>query len=117
MLPLLTHPSPPRRSSEAPLLPCGRLRGGAGDRPADAAHAARRLVEARPPRRVGGVLGRGRQHLVGGGEPVVSCRGLLGAVARRVAPHHRSEEHTSELPSLMPLSYAVFCLKQKRITQ
>src|SRR3546814_1700191 len=25
----------------------------------------------------------------------------------------RSEEHTSELPSLMRLSYAVFCLKQK----
>src|SRR3546814_3117592 len=25
----------------------------------------------------------------------------------------RSEEHTSELQSLMPTSYAVFCLKQK----
>src|SRR3546814_8442126 len=32
------------------------------------------------------------------------------------APHHplyRSEEHTSELPSLMRISYAVFCLKKK----
>src|SRR3546814_9540820 len=28
---------------------------------------------------------------------------------------HRSEEHTSELQSLMRLSYAVFCLKQKNI--
>src|SRR3546814_6372070 len=27
----------------------------------------------------------------------------------------RSEEHTSELPSLMRISYAVFCLKQKTI--
>src|SRR3546814_9720315 len=27
---------------------------------------------------------------------------------------YRSEEHTSELPSLMRLSYAVFCLKKKR---
>src|SRR3546814_9487673 len=27
---------------------------------------------------------------------------------------HRSEEHTSELQSLMRISYAVFCLKQKR---
>src|SRR3546814_8299994 len=27
----------------------------------------------------------------------------------------RSEEHTSELPSLMRISYAVFCLKQKPI--
>src|SRR3546814_3188804 len=28
----------------------------------------------------------------------------------------RSEEHTSELQSLMRISYAVFCLKKKRIT-
>src|SRR3546814_7274202 len=27
----------------------------------------------------------------------------------------RSEEHTSELPSLMRTSYAVFCLKKKKI--
>src|SRR3546814_10013561 len=27
--------------------------------------------------------------------------------------HRRSEEHTSELQSLMRLSYAVFCLQQK----
>src|SRR3546814_2545951 len=29
---------------------------------------------------------------------------------------HRSEEHTSELQSLMRISYAVFCLKQKQTT-
>src|SRR3546814_6549493 len=29
----------------------------------------------------------------------------------------RSEEHTSELPSLMSTSYAVFCLKQKILSQ
>src|SRR3546814_2832552 len=29
----------------------------------------------------------------------------------------RSEEHTSELQSLMRISYAVFCLKQKKKTQ
>src|SRR3546814_9478276 len=28
--------------------------------------------------------------------------------------HHRSEEHTSELQSLMRISYAVFCLKKKK---
>src|SRR3546814_1831335 len=28
-------------------------------------------------------------------------------------PRHRSEEHTSELQSLMRISYAVFCLKKK----
>src|SRR3546814_2806645 len=37
--------------------------------------------------------------------PVVSCR--RGAV--------RSEEHTSELQSLMRISYAVFCLKKKKL--
>src|SRR3546814_4701364 len=30
-------------------------------------------------------------------------------------PTMRSEEHTSELQSLMRISYAVFCLKKKRI--
>src|SRR3546814_6573640 len=30
---------------------------------------------------------------------------------------HRSEEHTSELQSLMRISYAVFCLKQKKLNQ
>src|SRR3546814_4747660 len=29
----------------------------------------------------------------------------------------RSEEHTSELQSLMRISYAVFCLKKKKKTQ
>src|SRR3546814_17571856 len=29
-------------------------------------------------------------------------------------PHFRSEEHTSELQSLMRISYAVFCLKKKK---
>src|SRR3546814_2164925 len=31
-----------------------------------------------------------------------------------VLHHLRSEEHTSELQSLMRISYAVFCLKKKR---
>src|SRR3546814_4416445 len=36
-----------------------------------------------------------------------------GAVHRAGDPvHHRSEEHTSELQSLMRISYAVFCLKK-----
>src|SRR3546814_2942402 len=34
------------------------------------------------------------------------------AVAAR--PRPRSEEHTSELQSLMRISYAVFCLKKKK---
>src|SRR3546814_6675683 len=34
----------------------------------------------------------------------------------RIAFHGRSEEHTSELQSLMRISYAVFCLKKKKKT-
>src|SRR3546814_4265031 len=33
--------------------------------------------------------------------------------SRQPAPQRRSEEHTSELQSLMRISYAVFCLKKK----
>src|SRR3546814_1751114 len=36
-------------------------------------------------------------------------------LARQIGVDHRSEEHTSELQSLMRISYAVFCL-QKTIT-
>src|SRR3546814_6808421 len=35
----------------------------------------------------------------------------------RAADDARSEEHTSELQSLMRISYAVFCLKKKTKTQ
>src|SRR3546814_6550778 len=38
------------------------------------------------------------------------CRGRGDA-------HARSEEHTSELQSLMRISYAVFCLKKKQNTK
>src|SRR3546814_10328013 len=48
---------------------------------------------------------------------------LAPMLANRVAPGgylvlsgvlERSEEHKSELPSLMRISYAVFCLKEKK---
>src|SRR3546814_10004762 len=38
---------------------------------------------------------------------------FTGATARRIG-HFRSEEHTSELQSLMRISYAVFCLNKKK---
>src|SRR3546814_7018453 len=37
---------------------------------------------------------------------------FLGIIASALA--ERSEEHTSELQSLMRISYAVFCLKKKK---
>src|SRR3546814_5789435 len=45
-----------------------------------------------------------------------ACAAVTGAVVM-TQPHRidefRSEEHTSELQSLMRISYAVFCLKKK----
>src|SRR3546814_5394623 len=41
---------------------------------------------------------------------IASDKGLAGAYNSNV----RSEEHTSELQSLMRISYAVFCLKNKK---
>src|SRR3546814_5481115 len=37
--------------------------------------------------------------------------------AARTLPCDRSEEHTSELQSLMRISYAVFCLKKKKASK
>src|SRR3546814_8250529 len=39
--------------------------------------------------------------------------GLVLELCHAVQPANRSEEHTSELQSLMRISYAVFCLKKK----
>src|SRR3546814_5420281 len=44
---------------------------------------------------------------IGEGFEVAGLRGSAG---------HKSEEHTSELQSLMRISYAVFCLKKKNTT-
>src|SRR3546814_5923165 len=39
---------------------------------------------------------------------------IVSCLVRLISPHNRSEEHTSELQSLMRISYAVFCLKKKK---
>src|SRR3546814_5292780 len=52
-----------------------------------------------------------------GGAPVVDVEGRGHPVEVRYRPlEGRSEEHTSELQSLMRISYAVFCLKKKKTT-
>src|SRR3546814_6471760 len=40
--------------------------------------------------------------------------GTVEAIGEGVQGFSRSEEHTSELQSLMRISYAVFCLKKKK---
>src|SRR3546814_2483509 len=46
-----------------------------------------------------------------GGQP---SGGRARPVERPLSTSLRSEEHTSELQSLMRISYAVFCLKKKK---
>src|SRR3546814_2503790 len=62
-----------------------------------------------------------------GGEPLVrrNIMSLVRSLSRHLdsgaldeltlTTNGRSEEHTSELQSLMRISYAVFCLKKKKI--
>src|SRR3546814_3516054 len=50
---------------------------------------------------------------------VFTRRSVFQRTRRAARPDHRtarSEEHTSELQSLMRISYAVFCLKKKKHT-
>src|SRR3546814_7826333 len=76
---------------------------------------AREAAVVRDQHQAGAVGAVEFEHLVEHGG-----RGLLVEVARRLVAEHaagpRSEEHTSELQSLMRISYAVFCLKKKKKT-
>src|SRR3546814_7563554 len=54
-----------------------------------------------------------RRHLECGRKKS-SAAGTAPLVAMAVAASSRSEEHTSELQSLMRISYAVFCLKKNK---
>src|SRR3546814_9015562 len=66
-----------------------------------------RRIDTKLIRRVGGVSGMGEKGVDKLDEPRETFR-----VGQRV----RSEEHTSELQSLMRISSAVFCLKKKKKT-
>src|SRR3546814_3897105 len=101
---------PPRSTRTYTLFPYTTLfRSGADGRRARGGarpHALRRPRERQRP----ALRHRGR-HGQAAGRP---CR--LGGGRRRAADPWRSEEHTSELQSLMRISYAVFCLQKKTKT-
>src|SRR3546814_10229081 len=67
-----------------------------------------------------GDMGRGRSHRslsshAGHAEPSHRRAAYSqGRFRAHADPRVRSEEHTSELQSLMRISYAVFCLKKKK---
>src|SRR3546814_4666333 len=52
---------------------------------------------------------------VAGAQAVLARALVFQPVAAHLLRQRRSEEHTSELQSLMRISYAVFCLKKKKI--
>src|SRR3546814_5181999 len=99
-----------RHSRRRWILRCRGLPGGrtqVGAHPSVAAEAEVATAEA--------------VHVADEAEP---CRDIVDAVVGKAADQHgvgrepvetgveRSEEHTSELQSLMRISYAVFCLKK-----
>src|SRR3546814_9245161 len=98
-------PRPPRSTRTDTLCPDTTLFRSA---PVDRRHLGRGLEwEAADPQ-VRGLRLRPRPR-----------RGHLGRQMGRPLQHlaqGRSEEHTSELQSLMRISYAVFCLKKKKTT-
>src|SRR3546814_7717248 len=86
---------PPRSTRTDTLFPYTTLFRSPGDRSGHLAHG-----------REHGTRNRRRDGLppaAGGGPP-----------RRGTGCDDRSEEHTSELQSLMRISYAVFCLKKKK---
>src|SRR3546814_15160764 len=94
VLRVLTHSFPTRRSSDLGFVEAARAKGVRVDILRDAREA------------------------VAGADLVVTdtwvSMGQNHAHNKIAAMASRSEEHTSELQSLMRISYAVFCLKKKK---
>src|SRR3546814_2942823 len=107
----MPHSFPTRRSSDLARVAASRP---ARRRPARRGPQTKSSpVESSPVRRAGALeAGMARKVTPGAG-------GRLGKVCDPAPPDigrwpcDRSEEHTSELQSLMRISYAVFCLKKK----
>src|SRR3546814_8428655 len=96
----LACPIPPQASRSIPICPCAPLLPGWFGHP----HGWRGAI-------LGAAGGGGKGRLALAGEAERGHAAARRAVLARAKV--RSEEHTSELQSLMRISYAVFCLKQK----
>src|SRR3546814_6304779 len=104
-LPVLSHSFPTRRSSDLPSGSQRRFGSVSVSRVSAYSTPARAACSATPPRL-----------------SVRPCSFSICAVSANVpttaaSSMVRSEEHTSELQSLMRSSYAVFCLKKKPTRQ
>src|SRR3546814_7265366 len=85
------------------------------DQPAAPLAFGQRVIDGDP----GAVVHRHPDHLAHAPAPSSVGAELVEAPSffRRCLKKERSEEHTSELQSLMRISYAVFCLKKKKSTK
>src|SRR3546814_1914177 len=96
---------PPRSTRIDTLFPYTTLfRSGAGSAESEAAAMARARVHQ-------AIVGRPEQEPDEVDDPIL--RRTIERLSKAKAVDCRSEEHTSELQSLMRISYAVFCLKKK----
>src|SRR3546814_8802255 len=97
-------------------MTCGQKRhdlcGAECERPPD--HAIRFAVQPPPQDSVTLQLQLGIEKIMRGNNGAVS---QIGGPARCRQLASRSEEHTSELQSLMRISYAVFCLTNENETE
>src|SRR3546814_3034750 len=62
-------------------------------------------------------IARKNRFIAGTGACPLRCNAPHSLRRKRFVTAGRSEEHTSELQSLMRISYAVFCLKNKKAIQ
>src|SRR3546814_1846444 len=97
----------------------GRRTGNCSGVPRQSPSRARRGVRGADTRvqTCGGLTGVRAKAALGGDHGSVSLEGFRMEFHVRLdgaRPDLRSEEHTSELQSLMRISYAVFCLKKKK---
>src|SRR3546814_5002938 len=83
-------------------LPVGRIQEKLAIPGSTLSHHCKRLIET-------GLVTQERQATT------LICRARYPAMQSLIG-YLRSEEHTSELQSLMRISYAVFCLKKKNNT-
>src|SRR3546814_4677274 len=96
---------PPRSTRTDTLFPYTTLFRSEGFRKPRSPHGLRRLLRSAP-----NPMARGLT------DDKVSARPMprVHPSSKRIKYSKRSEEHTSELQSLMRISYAVFCLKKKK---
>src|SRR3546814_10458578 len=107
-------PPPPASSIRPPIsTPCSApKRWRRDERPQDTRRRAN--LAAAPIGPASAADAGHRAGLAHAGERLLARQPAVRPAARAGRGQDRSEEHTSELQSLMRISYAVFCLKKKQ---